>query len=52
MCGPHFCSMKIIEDVRKYAAEQAMSEDEALTPGMQQNARDFHKSGSEIYAKT
>jgi hypothetical protein len=30
MCGPHFCSMKITEDVRKYAAEQAISEEEAL----------------------
>ena len=31
MCGPHFCSMKITEDVRKYAAEQGVSEEEALT---------------------
>ncbi|MDB6150212.1 MAG: thiamine biosynthesis protein ThiC, partial [Chthoniobacter sp.] len=34
MCGPHFCSMKITEDVRKYAAEQAISEEEALKKGM------------------
>jgi len=33
MCGPHFCSMKISEDVRKYAAEQAISEEEALQEG-------------------
>jgi hypothetical protein len=30
MCGPHFCSMKITEDVRKYAAEQGIAEEEAL----------------------
>jgi hypothetical protein len=34
MCGPHFCSMKITEDVRKYAAEQGVSEEEALKRGM------------------
>jgi len=33
MCGPHFCSMKITEDVRKYAAEQGMAEEQALKAG-------------------
>ncbi len=33
MCGPHFCSMKITEDVRKYAAEQGIAEEEALQEG-------------------
>ena len=33
MCGPHFCSMKITEDVRKYAAEQGIAEEEALKTG-------------------
>ena len=33
MCGPHFCSMKITEDVRKYAAEQGISEEAALEKG-------------------
>jgi phosphomethylpyrimidine synthase len=33
MCGPHFCSMKITEDVRQYAAEQGISEEEALAKG-------------------
>lgn len=41
MCGPHFCSMKITEDVRKFAAEQNVSEDEALKTGMEQKAREF-----------
>jgi phosphomethylpyrimidine synthase len=51
MCGPHFCSMKITEDVRKYAAEQGVTADEALRTGMEQKAREFTKSGAEIYAK-
>lgn len=51
MCGPHFCSMKITEDVRKFAAEQGISEKEALDVGLQEKATEFTKSGSEIYAK-
>jgi phosphomethylpyrimidine synthase len=49
MCGPHFCSMKITEDVRKYAAEQEVSNEEALKIGMEQKAREFHETGSELY---
>jgi phosphomethylpyrimidine synthase len=52
MCGPHFCSMKITEDVRKYAAEQGLAEAEALHAGMEQKAREFTEAGAEIYAKT
>jgi len=51
MCGPHFCSMKIPEDVRKFAAEQELSENEALQAGMEQKTREFSESGSEIYSK-
>src|SRR6266487_4456051 len=51
MCGPHFCSMKITEDVRKYAAEQKLSEEQALQAGMEQKAREFSELGSEIYSK-
>ncbi|HEV3148400.1 MAG TPA: phosphomethylpyrimidine synthase ThiC [Chthoniobacterales bacterium] len=51
MCGPHFCSMRITEDVRKYAAEQKLSEDEALRAGMEQKAREFTEAGAEIYSK-
>ncbi len=51
MCGPHFCSMKITEDVRKYAAEQELSEDQALQAGMEQKAREFTEAGAEIYSK-
>ena len=51
MCGPHFCSMKITEDVRKYAAEQAISEEDALKKGMEEKSREFVEKGAEVYAK-
>ena len=51
MCGPHFCSMKITEDVRKYAAEQELSDAQALTTGMEQKSREFAEAGAEIYSK-
>jgi phosphomethylpyrimidine synthase len=51
MCGPHFCSMKITEDVRKFAAEQDLKEDQALQAGMEQKAREFNKAGAEVYSK-
>jgi phosphomethylpyrimidine synthase len=49
MCGPHFCSMKISEDVRKYAADQALSEEEALRKGMEEKSKEFKESGAEVY---
>ncbi len=51
MCGPHFCSMKITEDVRKYAAEQGIAEEEALKKGMEEKSREFTEKGSAVYAK-
>ena len=51
MCGPHFCSMKITEDVRKYAAERGLSEDEALKAGMEEKSAEFVERGAEVYAK-
>ncbi|GAA5140019.1 phosphomethylpyrimidine synthase ThiC [Prosthecobacter algae] len=51
MCGPHFCSMKITEDVRKYAAELQISEDEALAKGMEEKSKEFVESGAEVYTK-
>lgn len=51
MCGPHFCSMKITEDVRKYAAEQGIAEEEALKKGMEEKSKEFVEKGAEIYAK-
>jgi phosphomethylpyrimidine synthase len=51
MCGPHFCSMKITQDVREYAAQKQVEEDAALTIGMQEKAQEFVDSGGEIYRK-
>jgi phosphomethylpyrimidine synthase len=51
MCGPHFCSMKITEDVRKYAAEQGIAEEEALKKGMEEKSKEFAEKGNELYAK-
>jgi phosphomethylpyrimidine synthase len=51
MCGPHFCSMKITQDVRDYAQAQGLSEQAALTKGMEVKAIEFVKQGSEIYSK-
>jgi phosphomethylpyrimidine synthase len=51
MCGPHFCSMKITQDVREYAKSQGVSETEALAKGMQTKAVEFVQSGGEIYRR-
>jgi phosphomethylpyrimidine synthase len=51
MCGPHFCSMKITEDVRKYAAEQGLTDAEAVESGMQEKRKEFLEQGAEVYAK-
>jgi len=51
MCGPHFCSMKITEDVRRYAAEKGITESEALEEGMQEKADEFNEQGAKLYTK-
>jgi phosphomethylpyrimidine synthase len=51
MCGPHFCSMKITEDVRKYAAEQGITDEAALAKGMEAKSKEFVDQGAEVYAK-
>lgn len=51
MCGPNFCSMKITQDVRDYAARQGLSEAEALEDGMARKASEFVEKGGEIYNK-
>ena len=51
MCGPHFCSMKITQDVRDYAATMGVSEGEALAKGMTEKAAEFVAAGAEIYRK-
>jgi phosphomethylpyrimidine synthase len=52
MCGPHFCSMKITQDVRDYAAKQGVDEEAALQKGMDEKSIEFVKKGAEIYSKT
>jgi phosphomethylpyrimidine synthase len=49
MCGPHFCSMKITEEVREYAAKLELEESEALEKGMQEKSEEFLQAGAEIY---
>jgi phosphomethylpyrimidine synthase len=49
MCGPHFCSMKISEDVRQYAESHGYDEKEALEKGLEEMAETFVKKGSEVY---
>ena len=51
MCGPHFCSMKITEDVRKYAAEQGIDEEEAIQKGLAEKSKEFVEAGGEVYLK-
>ncbi len=51
MCGPNFCSMKITQDVREYAAKQGIKTDEALKKGLEEKSKEFREKGSEIYQK-
>ncbi|HYK89991.1 MAG TPA: phosphomethylpyrimidine synthase ThiC [Acidobacteriota bacterium] len=51
MCGPHFCSMKITQDVRDYAASLGVPDEKALQAGMEQKSREFLEKGAELYQK-
>jgi phosphomethylpyrimidine synthase len=51
MCGPHFCSMKITQDVREFAAKHGVSDQEALRKGMEIKSIEFKRQGAEIYSK-
>ena len=51
MCGPKFCSMKITQEVREYAAKQGLEEQAALEEGLKEKASEFKEGGSEIYVK-
>jgi phosphomethylpyrimidine synthase len=50
MCGPHFCSMKITQDVRDYAAAQGIAADAAVAAGLSEKAEAFREAGQELYA--
>jgi phosphomethylpyrimidine synthase len=49
MCGPHFCSMKITQEVRDYAARKELDEQAALDAGMKEKSAEFVASGAEVY---
>jgi phosphomethylpyrimidine synthase len=49
MCGPHFCSMKITEDVRKFAKEHGLDQEDSVESGLREKAEEFVKAGAEIY---
>jgi phosphomethylpyrimidine synthase len=49
MCGPHFCSMRISQDVRRYAQERGVDEQAALELGMQEKSSEFAASGGQVY---
>ena len=49
MCGPNFCSMRISDDIRKFADAQGVSETEALAKGMEEKSKEFREKGGEIY---
>lgn len=52
MCGPHFCSMKITQDVRDYAKQKGIEEQQALESGMDEKSEEFKKRGSNLYSKS
>jgi phosphomethylpyrimidine synthase len=51
MCGPHFCSMKITQDVRDYAEKQGVSAEAALARGMEEKAVEFVRGGGDVYRR-
>ena len=51
MCGPHFCSMKITQEVRDYAASMKVAESEAIHVGLQEKAKEFKETGGEVYLR-
>jgi len=50
MCGPHFCSMKITEDIRQFAKEKGLTEYDALQVGMEEKSQEFKQKGSNVYS--
>jgi phosphomethylpyrimidine synthase len=51
MCGPHFCSMRITQDVRDYAARMGLDTEEAIAAGLEEKAAEFRATGSELYVE-
>ena len=51
MCGPKFCSMKISQDVREYAARSGLPEEDARAAGMAEKAAQFREQGAQVYQR-
>ncbi|NOX27138.1 MAG: phosphomethylpyrimidine synthase ThiC [Gammaproteobacteria bacterium] len=51
MCGPHFCSMKITQEVREYAKQKELEDDKVLEEGMAEKAKEFESQGAQLYSK-
>jgi len=49
MCGPKFCSMRITQDVRKYAEEHGLTDMAAIEEGMTEMSERFHEHGRKVY---
>ncbi|MGH7620701.1 MAG: phosphomethylpyrimidine synthase ThiC, partial [Gemmatimonadaceae bacterium] len=51
MCGPHFCSMRISQDVRAYAEAHGVADEDAITLGMSEKSREFRESGGKVHVR-
>ena len=51
MCGPHFCSMRISQDVRAYAEQHGIDARDAIAVGMSEKSREFQEAGGKIYVR-
>ncbi len=51
MCGPKFCSMKITQDVRDYAREHGLADEDVINQGMETKSKEFSESGGKIYVE-
>ncbi|MFS8512364.1 MAG: phosphomethylpyrimidine synthase ThiC [Planifilum fulgidum] len=49
MCGPKFCSMRISQDLREYAAKKGLTLEEAVETGLKEKAKEFRETGSRLY---
>jgi phosphomethylpyrimidine synthase len=52
MCGPHFCSMKITEEVRAFAALKGIAAEKAIDVGLEEKAEEFARSGGDLYTRS
>lgn len=52
MCGPKFCSMRITQDIREYAQQKGLDEEQAIQVGLEEKAKEFREAGGELYLPT